>query len=421
MALLFPTTPTPGQQYIAPNGITYTWDNTLGVWTGGAGGGSTVTAASLAEAAAGTLNTVFSSPQTAVPKDASGMTGAALLPVGTQLQRPSTPVAGMLRMNTTLGPDSLEVYDGTAAAWRQVAYEPEPPGGLTNLTISANGPLPSGSYNNVTINTGVTATVSGLVKIVAYGNVTINGSISGVDTGQKGLTLAIGWDLGSSAGFSTGAGVGPGGGSTNVSFTNSVEPSGGKSYSFSSYVGSSGAAGTIRPLSNGQDALQTGGSSGASLIIVAVGGITLSSSSTINMSGGNGISTVTNGSPLTPGSGGGSGGLILLQSNTSINLPAGSTLSVKGGNGAAYAGPSACYGGGGGGGGYVVLNSPSLTNSGTITLTGGTAGASGVVPVTFWTSGSGGGGFGGNGGNGGWTSGASSAGGAGQLILNQYI
>ena len=39
MALVFPSTPTPGQIYAAPNGITYTWDNALGVWAGSAGGG----------------------------------------------------------------------------------------------------------------------------------------------------------------------------------------------------------------------------------------------------------------------------------------------------------------------------------------------------------------------------------------------
>jgi hypothetical protein len=54
------------------------------------------------------LNTVYSSPQTSVPKDASGMTGAALLPTGTLAQRPVTPVAGMTRVNTTT--NSPETY-----------------------------------------------------------------------------------------------------------------------------------------------------------------------------------------------------------------------------------------------------------------------------------------------------------------------
>jgi len=138
MALLFPTTPTPGQQYIAPNGITYTWDNALGVWTGGAGGGSTVTAATLAEAAAGTLNTVFSSPQTAVPKDASGMTGAAILPGGDDAERTAiaTPVAGMVRYNDQGGtPVDLEYYDGTA--W--VTFAPSSGGAGTWQVFTSNG------------------------------------------------------------------------------------------------------------------------------------------------------------------------------------------------------------------------------------------------------------------------------------------
>jgi hypothetical protein len=33
MALSFPTSPTSGQVYVAPNGVVYTWNNTVGVWT----------------------------------------------------------------------------------------------------------------------------------------------------------------------------------------------------------------------------------------------------------------------------------------------------------------------------------------------------------------------------------------------------
>ena len=33
MALSFPTSPTSGQVYAAPNGVVYTWNNTVGVWT----------------------------------------------------------------------------------------------------------------------------------------------------------------------------------------------------------------------------------------------------------------------------------------------------------------------------------------------------------------------------------------------------
>jgi len=34
MALSFPTSPTSGQVYAAPNGVVYTWNATAGVWTG---------------------------------------------------------------------------------------------------------------------------------------------------------------------------------------------------------------------------------------------------------------------------------------------------------------------------------------------------------------------------------------------------
>ena len=72
-------------------------------------------AASLAQAATGTSNTVANTPQTSVPKDASGMTGAAILPAGTSAQQPATPVAGMTRLNTDT--KALEYYDG--ADWVQ--------------------------------------------------------------------------------------------------------------------------------------------------------------------------------------------------------------------------------------------------------------------------------------------------------------
>lgn len=57
--------------------------------------------ATLAEAATGTDATRASTPETAVPKDASGMTGAAIIPSGTTAQRPATPAAGMQRYNST--------------------------------------------------------------------------------------------------------------------------------------------------------------------------------------------------------------------------------------------------------------------------------------------------------------------------------
>jgi hypothetical protein len=70
----------------------------------------------LADAAAsqaGTSATLVSTPAFTVSKDAANMTGAAILPSGTTLQRAAiaSPVAGMARFNTTN--TSLEFYDGT--------------------------------------------------------------------------------------------------------------------------------------------------------------------------------------------------------------------------------------------------------------------------------------------------------------------
>ena len=140
MALVFPSSPTAGQTYVGPNNITYTWDNTLGVWTGSSPAAGGLTAASLAQAAAGTLNTVASTPQTAVPKDASGMTGAAIIPGGPDGGRPGTPSGGMFRYNTTYDPDTMEYYDGTAASWKRlVNYDQLQSVAIDGYSIVVNG------------------------------------------------------------------------------------------------------------------------------------------------------------------------------------------------------------------------------------------------------------------------------------------
>jgi hypothetical protein len=71
--------------------------------------------ATLAEAATGTDATRALTPESGVPKDASGMAGAALIPGGNNAARPGTPVTGMLRYNSQAGtPVSMEYYNGSA-------------------------------------------------------------------------------------------------------------------------------------------------------------------------------------------------------------------------------------------------------------------------------------------------------------------
>lgn len=155
MALSFPNpaTQTPLNTYsptstpaATTNGVTYTWDGTLGAWKAAAGGGgSTLAAATAAEAAAGTLTTVYSSPATAVPKSGANMTGAALIPGGNDGARPGTPVTGMLRYNNQAGlPAVLEFYDGTG--W-VTAYTGGAP---LNNVIYGTGTIPVSSTLTIT-------------------------------------------------------------------------------------------------------------------------------------------------------------------------------------------------------------------------------------------------------------------------------
>lgn len=85
----------------------------------------TAALATAAQAAAGTSGVVLMTPQFAVPKDASGMTGAALIPGGTNAQQPGSPVGGMFRYNTDLNPDSMEFYDATQSLWIPLATLPQ--------------------------------------------------------------------------------------------------------------------------------------------------------------------------------------------------------------------------------------------------------------------------------------------------------
>jgi hypothetical protein len=415
MALSFPPGPTPGQQYVAPNGITYTWDNTLGVWTAAAGSTPTVTAATLAEAAAGVLDTVFLSPKTGVPKDAAGMTGAAILPSGTDLQRAAITglTAGMTRFNTSYDPDSLEVYDGTN--WKQVAYVPEL-GALPSYTATNGAVLPpAGAYETISIPAGVTVTVPATCRLYARTSITINGTVNGTGLGAPG-----------GAGVSV-AGTGNGGGGATRGFGlgSPVGPSSLPSYGFNTqFVGSGGSGGPIQYVSGG-GTNGAGGSSGGTLILESGGSISVGATAVISMNGGAGVaaSGVVGGTVgiAFGGSGGGSGGLIALQSASSITISSGAVLSANGGAGtnAQSAGTLADAGGGaGGGGGYIVLNSPSIANSGTTSVTGGAA-ASNVG--TGAVSGSAGGSFGGGGGIGGFTGTPPTAGQSGLVLLNNYF
>jgi hypothetical protein len=377
----FSPTSSPAQ---TTNGLTYVYNPTLGAWISTSAGSSAPVAATLAEAAAGTLNTVFLSPQTGVPKDASGMTGAAILPSGTNLQRAAitTPVVGMQRFNTDSGNE--EVYTGVTGGWKKLEWV------ATTNSLPANYTVPTGAQtlpaylecNDFTVTSGatITPTTNGAGSIiVAYGNVTINASTwNYTGTGPRGPSVVP---------LSTIAPVG-GTGYMVVSMTTPGDGGGGVSYAPQAFLGGSagGGCGTIA----GGNA-SSGGNGGGYIIIRCYGNITLTGTVTMNAKGG---SSVVTGNGGAGGSGGG-GGVINLHATGTLTTPSTVTFDVSGGN-ASTSEPYAISGCGGGGGGWVILESPNLVDSSVKVLTGGNGGPAGGSPTYPPIGGAGSAGAGGN-------------------------
>jgi hypothetical protein len=357
------------------------WDSTLGQlfiryndgtttqWVAAAPPGATslLNPATLAEAAVGTVNTRYSSPETAVPKNAAGMTGAAILPSGTSAQQPGSPAAGWIRYNTTLPTNNLEVYSPSLSTWRQLQYVPASTPLPPDLTISANTALGGVQYvNNLTINAGVTVTVSNQgLAFICTGSAVINGTINGAgkgsaDGGQQSITN--GGSTSSQKGF------GPGG----YPYTPSLFLN-----------GTGGASGDVATGAGGVGVSSTGGRGGAYVAIRTYGNLTLGATANINTSGDNAIpSTLTpaGGINVIPwaasGGAGGSAGAIILHSDG--NLTVAGSLTATGGNGAAgqTLGFTGATGGSGAGGGVVILQTNgTLTNTATVNLAGGLAGS----------------------------------------------
>ena len=372
----------------ALNGSMY-WDDTLGqlfiryinggtpVWVAAAPpAGGSVSAATLAEAAAGTVSTKYSSPQTSVPKDASGMTGAAIIPSGTSAQQPATPVVGMQRFNTDSG--SEEVYTGATLGWRNLQFVPSQTPAPADLTLTSTT-YNNGIYvcKNLTIPAGVTAsTTSYQAVFICYGNVVIDGTFTANACG--GFGSAGGESSGGVIEASTPFGPGSFGGS--IRTTPAVYTSTIYSPTVASY-GSGGWGGIARQsVTPGATISPTGGNGGGGIIIRAYGTITMGASGVLSANGGNstGGGIVTGGQGNWSGGGGGSGGCIILHADGNMTLAG--ALNARGGNGSGggdnTGGSQGGMGGCGGGGGYIILQTASvLADTSTKNLSGGAAGA----------------------------------------------
>lgn len=176
-------------------------------------------------------------------------------------------------------------------------------------------------------------------------------------------------------GGASGGNGGAGGGNTAVVVQGGRAINGGVS---PPSFGSGGGGGGNNAAANSGGA---GGAGGGKLRICGIGSIVISAGATVSCvgtsgSGGSGINT--------GGGGGGGGGVFIIASQTSITNNG--TINVTGGDGGA-SGAGTGGGGGGGSGGYVLLWSPSNT-AGTITTTGGAAGAGGATAAVAGASGS---------------------------------
>ncbi|WP_413574764.1 beta strand repeat-containing protein [Bdellovibrio sp. HCB290] len=228
-----------------------------------------------------------------------------------------------------------------AVAWNYA----NSPGTYGDIEFTTNGTLPAGTYtfNNLTINSGVTVTISGNTSttegsgvIIFAASVNHLGTINGT---SRGFGSQAGPGAGRASSSGSGAshgGLGGWGGGTNslpptVAYGSAIEPTA---------LGSGGGTGG-----------GTGGSGGGAIKIVATGSVNIGGA--INVIGG------ANG---TAWDGGGSGGSIWIEGDT---ITGSGALSAKGG-----AGGGAGAGAGSGGRIYLAYQT-SNTHSGSWDVTGG--------------------------------------------------
>jgi hypothetical protein len=291
-------------------------------------------------------------------------TGALLTPSGNTAQRPSSPIVGMQRWNTTIG--GMEVYIGSSN-WQTVAstayavdYLVVAGGGGGSYGGGGAGGLLQGSSISVSPGTSYTVTIG------AGGTASSSGSDSSVFS----LT-AIGGGGGYVGGTGRVARSGGSGAGTQFSAGNSG-------------VAGSGTAGQGNNGGTGGDGVSAytsgggGGGAGAvgastSTTAGAAGGVGLASSisgSSVFYAGGGGGTTNSGSSYGTGGSGGGG--------NATGGTGTSGTANTGGG-----AGAGASVGGSGGSGIVIIryLGTVQRATGGTVTITGG------YVIHTFTSSG----------------------------------
>jgi hypothetical protein len=338
--------------------------------------GQVITLTQPLPAASGGTGTTAGVTPTAVSDQLNSSTGYLDLPVGTTAQRPGSPVAGMIRFNTTK--DKYEVYSGTSSSWLDINTTNTEPYNIDYLVVAGGG----GTAGNRNGGGGAGGLLSGSgAALTPLSTYVITVGAGG--TGGAGNVAVTSTQDGTASSFSTFTPSGGGGNSRNGG-SGGGGNIGGAGGTGVSGQGNAGGVGISTPSQS------AGGGGGAG----AVGGA--GSGSTAG-AGGVGVASSITGSSVTYAGGGGGGGDNTAGAGGTGGGGAGAaglpSTQVKGTNGTANTGGG---GGGGsdylstpvtqsnGGSGVVILSIPTTRYSGTTTgsPTVTTSGANTILKFT---------------------------------------
>jgi hypothetical protein len=306
-------------------------------------------------------------------------TGAFLTPSGNTAQRPSSPIVGMQRWNTTTS--SMEIYIGNNN-WQTIASTAY----SVDYLIAAGGGGGGGNNSGAGGGAGGLITSSGL-SVSPGTSYTVTIGAGGTSTPTNGTNSSFGGQTAVGGGLGASNSGGP------------TSPGSGGSGGGANYNGGGGGLGTAGQGNNGGSAVtgatnypgSGGGGAGAvgsnaSGSVAGAGGIGLASTisgSSVYYAGGGGGSTQSGGTGGAGGLGGGGAG----SPATSSNNGESGTVNTGGGGGAGGYGRSGVNvtgTNGAGGSGVVIiryLGTAARATGGTITITGG------YVIHTFTSSG----------------------------------
>lgn len=246
----------------------------------------------------------------------------------------------------------------------------------------------------MTVDVGVTIITNGY-SINAKTSVTVNGTIhwdGGTATLAAAPTASVrGTLFTGGVGIAGGIGAGANGGNVGSAMGNHGGAGGGSGASGGNNAGGTNGAVTAPTAAN-----KAGWQNGPLAFTAMIFAIGTSGTMTVSAPSGGSAGGAGAGDGTNSGGASGSGGNIVLINSSVVTVGAtGIIRAAGGGGGNATAGN--CGGGGGGGGGYVLINTGSYTNAGTVSAPGGTggtklgtgvngtAGTAGAVLANPWT------------------------------------